>query len=127
MEPANLNPTPDAKGDARLEAMLRGATPPLPDAGFSTRVLAALPARAQPRVPWRRILFCLVGAAAGSGYALWRGVSGLDVETGADRLGNALANLGLSLSDPKFVAAMGVTLLSLAVAFRAELRDKLLS
>lgn len=42
MEPANLN-SPSDRGDDRLESLLRTPAPPLPDDGFSTRVLAALP------------------------------------------------------------------------------------
>ena len=126
MEPADLNSSPDANGDARLEALLRRATTPLDDDGFSARVLAALPAPVKPRVPWQRILFCIAGALAGCGYAVWRGVSGPAFETGIARLGNTLADFGPSMTDPRFVTAMGVTVLSLALAFRTELREKFL-
>jgi hypothetical protein len=63
MEPANLNPsTPD---DARLEALLRQDRTPLPDDGFSQRVLALLPPRQRRRADWRRLCLYAAGAVAG--------------------------------------------------------------
>ncbi len=129
MEPADLNTSANTNDDARLEALLRRAAPELSDHGFSARVLAALPAVTESHTPAlsRRLVVCIVGAGAGCGLVLWRGVSGTELESGADRLGDALVNLGPSLADPLFTAALGVTLFSLVVAFRAELRHKLRS
>jgi len=51
--------------DASLEALLRTAGPqaPLPDDGFSRRVIAVLPP--PPQSPRQRLWVCVVGAAAG--------------------------------------------------------------
>ena len=124
MEPADLNSP--ANEDPRLEAMLRSAAPNLPDDGFSTRVLAALPQAVEQRVSWRRALFCVVGAGVGVSLALWQGVSWPELQSGIERFATTLANAGPSLANPMFAAALVVTLLSLLVAFQSELREKLL-
>jgi DNA-binding transcriptional LysR family regulator len=61
MEPADMNPA--SPEDARLEALLRDAAPPLPDEGFSRQVLAALPPRRR-QTPWRTIAYGVAGATA---------------------------------------------------------------
>jgi len=61
MEPANLTPSEEA----RLDTLLRQAQPPLPDDGFSRRVLAALPPRLEARSSRRRTIFVAVGALTG--------------------------------------------------------------
>jgi len=126
MESADLNSSANANDDARLEAMLRRASPALPDNGFSARVLAALPPEAEA-TPWRRIAFCVAGAAAGCGFALWQGVSWPELQADAAQFSAKLANAGSALDNPMFGAALVVTALSLLVAFRTELREKLRS
>lgn len=78
MEPADLNSSPD-RDDAHLEALLREPAPPLADAGFSNRVLAALPPPNTDRsvalsptraTPWRGLL-CAIGALAGVAVAFY--------------------------------------------------------
>ena len=127
MEPANLNSLPSANDDARLEALLRRAAPTLPDNGFSARVLAALPATEEQHAPWRRAVFCLVGAAAGCGLAFWRSGASPGLQSGLEQFGVNLADASLVFADPMVSAALVVTALSLLVAFRTELREKLLS
>jgi hypothetical protein len=127
MEPEDVNLSPNVNDDAQLEALLRTAAPVLPDDGFPARVLAALPAAEAERIPWRRIAFCLVGAAAGCGFALWRGVSWPGLQSGLEQFAAALVNAGPALADPLLGAALVVTTLSLLFAFRAELREKLMS
>ena len=64
MEPTDLkNDSPES---VQLETWLRSeaAATPLPDDGFSRRVLAALPART-PRLSRQRLWFCLGGALLG--------------------------------------------------------------
>ncbi len=68
MEPANLNSSPESDADdARLAAWVReqAGAAPLPDAGFSTRVLAALPPRRRA-FSGRRVIACAGGAAVGA-------------------------------------------------------------
>jgi len=78
MESPDLNPSPapDDAADTWLRA--NHSLPPLPDAGFSRRVLAALP---PARRRFSRTRFCLAGLAAGLVVALaglaWGGVPSL--------------------------------------------------
>jgi len=72
-------------------------------------------------------VFCIVGAGVGIAFALAQGVSVTDLRSGTEQVGTALLSLAAVAGDPMFVAALGVTVVSLLVAFRAELRDKLLS
>src|SRR5471030_1048796 len=127
MEPADLNSPANANDDARLEALLRRDLPALPDRGFSARVLAALPETEQPRRVWRRLVSCLIGAAAGAGFALWQGVSQPHFQSGAKQLSAALTAAGQALADPRIGAALVVALLSLLVASWNELRERLLA
>ncbi len=77
MEPERLDPAPRPDA-AALEAWLRAnaAQPPLPDDGFSQRVLAALP---PPRASWitrdqqRTLVFVVLGALAGVIFCYLRG------------------------------------------------------
>jgi hypothetical protein len=69
-----MNPPPSSD-DPWLEAQLRHeALPPLPDAGFSLQVLAALPTR-RPALAWRRLALYGVGTLAGLALAFHRGGS----------------------------------------------------
>jgi hypothetical protein len=82
MESSNLTPPSD---DAWLEAWLNKATPaPLPDDGFSARVLAALPERASRRQSRHRVVLYASGVCASLGWALlvpgqWPGLPQLEV------------------------------------------------
>ena len=69
MEPNDLNSLPP--DEAQLDAWLRASTtqPPLPDDGFSQRVLSALPPPARPDSV-RRLWFCVAGALIGGGVAI---------------------------------------------------------
>ena len=122
-----MNPVPDANDDAHLEALLRRAATPVPDDGFSMRVLAALPPAAEPSALWSRAVFCLAGAAVGGGFAYWEGASWPGLRADFAQARTAFANVSPTLADPLFAAAVTVTLLSLLVAFRHELRDRLLA
>ena len=127
MEPTDLNSPPNAHDDARLEAMLRRVTPALPDDGFSARMLAALPPAVESSGSRYRAAFCVGGALVGLGFALWRGVSLPDLKFGFSQIQALTVNSFSIFADPLFIAALGLTLLSLLVAFQAQLRDRLLS
>lgn len=130
MESPDLNPPPPE--DARLEAWLRthGAAAPLPDDGFSARVLAALPPpapavapagllAARRRAAHRRAWLCLVGAALGCALSFSGGTA--DLVRGADALRSALAAAGEQLATPSLGLAVAVTSVSLIVGYWPEL------
>lgn len=128
MESPDLNAS--ASDEARLDRFLRTTEVPLDDAGFSDRVLAALPPPVAERSPRRRQI-CLAAAAVGIAFAAVRigGLAGWhDLTSTVDRqlaavqaaTGPALAQLppgNLSL-------ALGITALSLAYAFRSTLKAR---
>ena len=107
--------------------MLRRAAPPLPDDGFSARVVTALPTTPQPAPTWPRTVFCVGGALLGVGFAFWQGVRLPDLKLGLVQFEGLAASSIQFFGDPLFAAAIVLTLASLLVAFRAELRDKLMS
>lgn len=115
MEPNDLKPTPP--DEAALEAWLRtsAALPPLPDDGFSRRVLAALPPA--PRSS-RRILFCLAGAFVGAVVAAFPFFHVSDLPA----LNATLLHTLEQLAQPAVGIALGLTLASLGYVFWSELR-----
>jgi len=121
MEPNDLNSLPP--DDVQLEAWLRASTtlPPLPDDGFSQRVLTALPPPAREDSVWRR-WFCVAGALTGGGVAAL-GAFGSGNQTAglADLQDTILATLA-QLSVPGFGLAVGITVGSLWFAFRDRWR-----
>ena len=125
MEPGNVNSS--ANDDRRIEALLRDAVTPLPDDGFSARVMAALPGAEKQPATRRRLAFCLAGAMCGCAFALWRGVSVPELEAAYSRFAPSLMNAASPLADPVLATALMVAALSLLFAFRAELRDRLMS
>ena len=70
MEPTNLTPLPSDRDP--LEAWLSAKAPvaPLPDEGFTARVLAALPPP-QGSFPWHRLLLYTTGTLSGLAVAWW--------------------------------------------------------
>lgn len=75
MEPTNLNAfPPPGDEDAQLAGFLTHASPPLPDDGFSDRVLARLPAPRRP-ADFGRSLAILGAALAGLAVAAWPAVA----------------------------------------------------
>ncbi len=117
MEPTDLNrPAPD---DAQLDAWLRSnaTATPLPDNGFSQRVLANLPPRADRAAATRRIIFCLAGALAGA-IVPWLTDAGLpDPSTSPVDLGRVAYQALQPLADPNVVLAATVTGLCLLYVF----------
>ncbi len=140
MEPADLNSSPP--DDARLEAWLRAhsAAAPLPDDGFSARVLAALPARTHPalaadllaarraadrrrRAVHRRLCLCLLGALAGTALGVMadHGASPADVGIAFSALLPPLTAAFDGLATPSIALAAAVTVASLVVVYWPEL------
>ncbi|HVW20265.1 MAG TPA: hypothetical protein VHC86_03545 [Opitutaceae bacterium] len=114
MEPANLRPDDDP-----IEALLRRALPPeVPDAGFSARVLAALPPPSRRSLPWRQILLCAAGAAAGAAAALATGHSlQLALPTDAE-LAAAAQGAAQALSRPANALTVLIAAAALLYAWR---------
>ena len=124
MEPNDLkSPTPP--DDARFDTWLRShaALPPLSDAGFSQRVLTALPAPQRRTGVSPRLLTIGLGAVAGLGFAAIKFGTGTSVDFNlpAPEAAAALTQL----ADPKLNVALGVTVLSLAFVFWRDLRRRL--
>lgn len=120
MEPNDLkSPAPD---DAHLETWLRtsSAQPPLPDDGFSARVLTTLPPPKR-RVPVR-LLVCVIGALAGAVVVAQPLLSAGHPLDRLPALDNALLNTCDQLANPGFGIAVGVTLGTLLYVFWRDLR-----
>ena len=116
MEPTDLNSPSDA--DRRLEALLRQAQPELPDHGFSTRVLAALPReKTVGRMP-SRLMLCTIGSVAGAVFAVGHGITPSELDAAADRLNESLASVAPLATNPGLLAALAITGASLLFAFR---------
>lgn len=122
MEPADLN-SPSAPDDAALEARLRQPLAPLPDAGFSQRVLAALPppvpaaAPARAHARWPRAAICLLGALVGFLIAR-RGETEFSATEMSAQLQSSLAPLGAALADPKMLLSLVLTVVVVLYALR---------
>lgn len=123
MEPANLNSS--APDDTQLEALLRQRAAPLPDDGFSMRVVAALPPRnattptsAPAKDPQRTRMFVFfAGGVCGAAVA----VLGLTLKqgSGADLIETVTAlqqNLAV-FADTRVALALGVAAVSLLYVF----------
>lgn len=105
MEPTDLN-SPSAAPDELDRRLQDLASPALPDAGFSQRVLAALPAR---RLPWGQTwLLPAVGAAVGLALVLGRGASAAPLIPSSDQIGAALA-------DPTVLSAIAIAACAFAL------------
>lgn len=115
MEPTDLKSNPS--DDAAFETWLRAQTslPPLPDAGFSNRVLAALPRAFQRRV--QRSVVCMAAVILGGALALV-GVFG----AGPAVTDELFVSLNNPLTAPPALIAIAVTASSLWFAFRHRLR-----
>jgi len=122
MEPADLkNDPPD---DAQLEAWLRrnAASTPLTDAGFTSRVLAALPPSAAVRSNVRRRVFCLAGALAGLALT---GLLGGDWSRTPENIALVVQPFTLALdqlSNPPTAWALALAAFSVVYALRRTLR-----
>ena len=122
MEPTDLKNDPPA--DAQLEAWLRSgaASAPLPDDGFTRRVLAALP---PPRATSHRLMFCLAGASVGAAVALLNGRDWPGFATGFATGVQSLATAFGPLDDLRVGCALVLALASVLFAFWRETRQRL--
>jgi hypothetical protein len=109
MEPERLNSRFDP--DAELEALLRAPTAPLADAGFSQRVLAALPSpHRESRIrPW----LCAAAVGIGCWFVFSRDRPAPQVTGSVDELWRSLAGIGTVATDPWILCALVVTAVSL--------------
>jgi hypothetical protein len=121
MEPNSLNsPPPD---DAQLEAWLRNnaSLAPLPDDGFTSRVLATLPAPVA-RQSVQRAWFCIAGALVGLVVAALKIASAPDFALIVPAISPDAARGLEQLADPRLLVAVAVTAASLAFALRPRRR-----
>lgn len=128
MESRDLNNDHD---EARLEAWLRdGASsqPPLPDNGFSARVMAALPPAApvpaHGRVRPRRVfVLCGLGAVAGALVTFAGPVTSHDYAAPLAALGEAVTRLTEETASGSGALVLAGIIGSLAIAYWRELRS----
>ena len=116
MEPSDLNfPSSD---DAQIEAWLRTSSrlPPLPDNGFSARVVAALPARRQNRRAW----LCAAGTVLGVAVAALGGAFSTDWSSVLPNWPSTGADMGRILFDPMLLCALVVAALSSLYALKSD-------
>lgn len=108
MEPDDLKSPPPA--DDQLETWLRAnaAATPLPDDGFTRRVLASLPPPARAGMP-RRAAFCLAGTVAGLVLPWLTGTRLPDVAANAVELRRLAQPALRQLADPNLILALIVT------------------
>ena len=114
MEPEDLkSPPPD---DASFEAWYRAhaTRPPVPDHGFTGRVLAALPPP-RKQISSQRGRFCLAGALLGGAIA-WSG--GLLEALGRPGLEVAHAGAWSPAASPGLGLALGLVVVSLFFVYR---------
>ncbi len=130
MEPTDLNASSHPGDEAEFESWLRRETPALPDDGFSTRVLAALPSKGSARWPVR-VLLLAFAALGGLGLAIARIVAtgGVDAIAAAfdARLIQVQSTSVQIISAPLgsgFLFALIVTICSLLYVFRPSLSPR---
>ena len=116
MEPANLTPLPPDRDP--LEAWLSAKAPvaPLPDEGFTARVLAALPPP-QGSFPWHRLLLYTTGTLSGLAVAWWQGGSGLNPAPILTWWNAVAAQTVRLLADPWWSLALAGAIVAAAVVF----------
>ena len=129
MEPANLRGnSPD---DEQLDAWLRAqsSVSPLPDAGFSQRVLATLPPQASAHAPAQvrsalRGWLLLAGLLAGGVMVFSSRSEPANISEKFAALLPSLQTAAKSFSDPAVALALIVTGASLAFVYRREIARK---
>lgn len=121
MEPSDLKP--NSSDDAAVETWLRthSALPPLPDDGFTPRVLTALPPPASHTLTLRTRI-CLAGALAGAAMAAWAVLSGGNPLDRLPALDAALIESLSQLGSPGAGLAVATTAASLLFAYWRDLR-----
>ncbi|HXB01991.1 MAG TPA: hypothetical protein VNV15_04130 [Opitutaceae bacterium] len=119
MEPADL--TPPSPEDARLEKLLgQDLDAPLPDAGFSARVLEGLPPQRDRVFLWGQITALATGALAGLAFALWQGASWSDLTSIVVQLEQATFQISDQLADTGLILALAIVAGLLAIEFPSD-------
>jgi hypothetical protein len=119
MEPANLTPLPPDRDP--LEAWLSAKAPvaPLPDEGFTARVLAALPPP-QRSFSWSRVLLYAGGTLGGLAVAWWRAGGApnpVPISTWWNGVLTQIVSLLSFLSDPWWSLTFTAAIVAAAVVF----------
>jgi hypothetical protein len=120
MESTDMN-HPFSSDDAELEKMLSHPDgPPLPDDGFSLRVMATLPAAPLPRSTSfnkQRAILCTLGAFAGLAISWKYGLASLDFSVIMAQLSQTGSAIVSASSDPSLMAVSVIVLCSMIYAF----------
>jgi len=115
---------PFPSDDAELEKMLaHGDGPPLPDDGFSLRVMATLPAplvRRSTSFNIQRAILCTLGALAGLAISWKYGLASLDFSEMMVHLNQSGAAIVSASSDPSWMAISVIVLCSVIYAFWSD-------
>lgn len=120
MEYSNLNRSlPEVDALDQPYRVHFSALPPIPDDGFSQRVLASLPSTRRQTV--QRRLFCGIGSAVGIAVAI-AGLSNSGNLTSLTTLNQELTVALAHLSNAPTAIALGVTLLPVWYASRGKWR-----
>ncbi len=120
---------PRSPDDAEIEAWLRSnrATEPLPDEGFSTRVMAALPPPQPARVEAGWVGRRLLAAATGAGFAAvllaLRGNGPGDRADDWTALIQQVREAGAALANRSNADTLGIVIVALAFVYWRELSD----
>ncbi|HXC03046.1 MAG TPA: hypothetical protein VNU49_10410 [Opitutaceae bacterium] len=120
MEPADM--TPLSPEDARLEKLFsQDLDAALPDAGFSARVLEALPPpQSDQSIRWGQITALAAGALAGLSIALWQGASWSDLTSIIAQLEQATFQISDQLTDTGLILALAIVAGLLAIEFPSD-------
>ena len=117
MESANLNREPS--DETALKVWYARNTTPLPDNGFTARVLASLPPQRSRRSVPTTVIAVAAGALAGIAFAVLKGASLDRLAALGSGLQNAAASMAERLVSPTFTLAVGVTAFSLLISIGA--------
>lgn len=113
--------TPLSPEDARLEKLLcQDTDAPLPDAGFSARVLEGLPPQSNRSIEWGRITMLAAGALAGLAVALWQGASWSDLTSIVPQLEQTTFQISDQLADTGLILALAIVAGLLAIEYFLE-------
>jgi len=113
--------TPLSSEDARLETWLRrDLDAPLPDNGFSARVLDALPRQQGRALRWGRIAAPIAGALAGLAFALWQGAHWSDLMSVVTQLDQATLSVSNQLTDTGWIVILPIALAFFAIEFLSD-------
>jgi hypothetical protein len=93
---------------------------PLPDAGFSARVLVGLPPHRDRVFLWGQITALAAGALAGLAFALWQGANWSDLTSILVQLEQASVQISDQLTDTGLILALAMVAGLLAIEFPSD-------